>query len=154
MACCTRHALAALTLVAWGVTLLCVGADGQLTMTIHNNTALGLPVVSTVLVKQLDGDIAAIGQLQSAQLLGQVVMPTDTGTVVFSAISDGTVRVWVDDHLILDDAVSTASAPPRTIASWITFPLGYVGTHHTHMCTRSCTQCMNMSTCRAQHLQL
>lgn len=98
--------------------------NAQLNMRLFNNTAFGMPVVATASLRDLSGGIA-VESLQSAEILGQVAMPTDGGTVVFSAVSDGTVRVWVDDHLVLDDAVSTAPPTPRTIASWITFPQHY-----------------------------
>lgn len=84
-----------------------------------------MPVMTTASLRDLSGSIA-VGPLQSAEILGQVAMPTDSGTVVFSAVSDGTVRVWVDDHLVLDDdAVSAPPPTPRSIASWITFPQHY-----------------------------
>ena len=98
--------------------------NAQLKMRLFNNTALGMPVATTASLTDLSGSIA-VGPLQSAEILGQVAMPTDSGTVVFSAVSDGTVRVWVDDHLVLDDAVSAPPPTPRSISSWITFPQHY-----------------------------
>lgn len=102
----------------------------QLMMTVHNNTALGLPIERIADVAELSGAIA-VTPYQSAQLLGAVTLPAGLvyphGTNI-SCESDGGVRLWVDDHLVLDDMPASTSSATRRIVSWVALPSSAPGT--------------------------
>lgn len=55
---------------------------------------------------------AFAGPFTSLRFEGTVSAPT-SGAVNFSLVTDGNVRLWVDDHLVLDDALGTGA--PRTV---------------------------------------
>ena len=98
---------------------------------VFNNTALGMSALPShpVTVPNLAGAVA-VAPLQSALVTGRVSSPAGTdgdndgsgGGINFSCLTDGMLRLWVDDHLVLDDTPKVGQTAPRLITSWITLP--------------------------------
>lgn len=91
----------------------------QLTMSVFNNTGHGLPVILTKQISQLTGAIDGVEGFQSAELTGSLDLALKN--TFFSCETDGILRMWVDEHLVLDD-IPTANRRLRRISSWVTLP--------------------------------
>jgi hypothetical protein len=105
---------------------LCVapppGVRAQLNMTVWSNTALGPAAAgSSALVPAVNfssaagGAAAPLADYSSARFDGTVCSPF-TQYVYFSIVTSGAVRLWIDDHLVIDGSgygAANATSPPR-----------------------------------------
>jgi hypothetical protein len=92
-------------------------ACGALTRATYGNTVFGLPAAldespNVALPPTTPGAPFSV-------LFTGTIAPPAVESLFFSATTDGVLRLYIDDHLVLDDS---ASGCARTIHSWLNFP--------------------------------
>lgn len=83
-----------------------------------NNTALGpaaAAVLTTVACVNATGTAAASGNYTSVAVVGNIISPI-TDLMVFTVVTDGAVRLWMDDNLLVDNSTVDV-APPRGLVA-------------------------------------
>jgi len=83
-----------------------------------NNTAFGpaaAAVLTTVACVNATGTAAASGNYTSVAVVGNIISPI-TDLMVFTVVTDGAVRLWVDDNLLVDNSTVDV-APPRGLVA-------------------------------------
>jgi hypothetical protein len=98
----------ALALAVAAAALCCGSANGAINMTVWANTAFG-PAAAGIVTQVPGIFLSSPDQPDYTSVRWDgTLTPNVTEYVLFSAITDGSVRLWVDDHLVIDDqAVGT-----------------------------------------------
>ena len=96
---------------------------------VYNNTALGLPLAQPAsTLRDLSGPLPGVAPLQSVVVIGTLASTPDlasSGGINLTCVTDGMLRLWVDDRLVLDDVPPPAApgaSAPRLISSWLLLP--------------------------------
>jgi putative isomerase len=114
-----------LLLVLGAASLLTPARSQMISVTSWPNTAYAPPSAGTTTLipsVNLTGS-AAIPDYTTWRFQGTVAC-TITDLITFSLVTDGGVRLWIDDHLVLDDgnAANTTAPSPRTSVAEIRIP--------------------------------
>lgn len=105
--------------------LLFCAVNGELTQQLWRNSAFApLSAAATSLIPSLDFAVSdAFPPLCSVRFTGALVDAAATELLSFSALSDGGVRLWVDEWLVLDAGGNRSATPaPQNYSGFLSVP--------------------------------
>ena len=91
---------------------------GDLNILIWNNTALA-PLGAAQVSVTPSADLSGFSNYTSARLTGSITLPP--GEVEFSVVGDGSILMWIDDHLVIDGLKASGSVRSLSASTNITF---------------------------------
>jgi putative isomerase len=101
--------------------ILLVPGGAILQNLVWNNTAFSpLSAASNTTIPNVDLTLTNVDYWFSQRITGTIVSPVDD-LITFSVQTDGSVRMWVDDHLIVDSSTTISSLRVVTAALNISF---------------------------------